>query len=119
MERNGTRAQCIGVIKRGGRTPSYQLVDSRECVRSLEKQILPSSVATLFLVEVIEEDASHHLVKIHYTGYSAKSNAWVCKNQIQFKPKTFSLTPCEDLQSCDFATLACCIKFQAERWKTQ
>ena len=66
---------CLGVIKRGGRTPSRRLVDSRGSVLNLEKLISSSLAATLFPVEVIEEDAGHHLVKIHYTGYSANYDA--------------------------------------------
>ena len=44
------------------------------------------------------------------TSYSANYDAWVRKSKIQFKPITCSLTSCEDLQPCDFTTLACCIK---------
>ena len=68
------------------------------------------SRSNLFPIEVIDEDTQHQ-VKIHYVGYSDKYDEWIRKSQIQYKPVVSPLSSQElNLQSHNFASLACCIK---------
>ena len=101
---------CLDAVKSRSRTVSSRLREStEETLITRDSSTRRTTKSTLFPIEVINENVIQHQVKIHYTGYSNKYDEWIRKSQIQYKPVP---EPEEsvDLQSHNFATLACCIK---------
>ena len=101
---------CLDAVKSRSRTLSSRLRENtEETLTTRDCSTRHTTRPTLFPIEVIDENVIQHQVKIHYTGYSNKYDEWIRKSQIQYKPV---LEPEEsvDLQSHNFATLACCIK---------
>ena len=104
---------CVDAIKSCSRTPSRRVREDIEEIAALEGPSCrrqQSSRSSLFPIEVIDEDVAQHQVKIHYNGFSDKHDEWIRKSQIHYIPVLVSPSSSEDLQSHNFATLACCIK---------
>ena len=100
----------LSVVKSRTRTLSRRVREGIE--RGAHSCSKRRKYSTLFPIEVVDED-SQHQVKIHYVGYSDKYDEWIRKSQIQYKP-VVSNSPLSsqelNLQSHNFATLACGIK---------
>ena len=110
---------CLDAVKSRSRTQSSRLRESTEeskTIRASSCSRRHNSRSTLFPIQVLDEDITRqHEVKIHYIGFSKKYDEWIRKSQIQYKPVLEPPSPSEseesvDLQSHNFATLACCIK---------